>query len=54
MASYYMRYLDLMSHAARILRIKPAEVEMALFMLGDMTCTDPATWRRTRGELKSV
>ena len=54
MASYYLRYLALMRDAAHTLKLKPAEVEMALFMMGDVTCPNPKEWKKKRGALNAV
>lgn len=61
MASYYLRYLDCVRAAAEQMpltaaeqkALTPAEVEMALFMIGNLTCDDPAGWRRGRGSLQA-
>ena len=57
MALYYLSYLALVQDAARELRTRDstmntAKVEMALFMIGDITCDNPEKWKEGRGRLQ--
>ena len=59
MALCYFDYLALAQDAARELKTRDstmntAKVEMALFMIGDITCDDPEKWKEGRGRLRKI
>lgn len=53
MAKHYLGYLETIRAVATKVELLPAEIEMALFMLGDKSCDDPE-WRKSRKPLNKA
>ena len=45
MARFYVLYLEALAALSPSTGFKPAEIEMALFMIGDEPCSDAAEWK---------
>ena len=52
MADFYLDYLALLQRVAKAVQLKPAEIEMGLFMIGDIPCDNPEAWKENRGPLR--
>lgn len=52
MASFYTHYTDTLAEVGAKVRMKPSEIEMALFMIGDQSCDDARSWRSQRPLLR--
>ena len=54
MALYYLRYLAHVRDVGHAMGLQPSEVEMALYMIGDQSCSDEESWKRDRGPLLAL
>lgn len=52
MASFYTHYTDTLAEVGAKVGMKPSEIEMALFMIGDRSCDDARSWRSQRPALR--